>query len=192
VRACVQAAFVPFITPFEGSTNWMYCDVKGLVTTGIGNLIDPFQTAIHLPWIVGQRLATEQEIITAWRFVKDNQDLKLQGGGAYKSLTQLRLTDKAVSDLVAKRLASMDSILCSRFYGYEFYPANAQLGILSMAWALGPNFWFPTFKAACERGDWTTAANECHISDANPARNTANKALFLAAVTSGPDDLALP
>ena len=181
MRPSVQAAFVPWVSRFEGVTNWPYLDVKGLVTTGIGNLIDPFSAAKDLPWTLAGMPATGPQIAQAWLTVKGRQDLRLHGGGAFKDLTQLRLSAEAVNDLCAKKLAGMDQILCLRFAGYEDYPADAQLGILSMAWALGPAFDFPAFHAACEAGDWVTASQECHIRDANPARNTANQELFLLA-----------
>lgn len=33
-------AFLDFTIPLEGKVSSMYLDVKGLVTTGIGNLVD--------------------------------------------------------------------------------------------------------------------------------------------------------
>ena len=191
MRPVVRPAFVPFIEQFEGRTNWMYLDVKGLVTTGIGNLIDPYSAAKNLPWILSGMTATGPQIAQAWLTVKGRQDLKLHGGGAFKGLTSLRLGWDAVAALDDATLTDMDAVLCAHFAGYEDYPADAQLGLLSMAWGLGPHFNFPKFHAACEAGDWTTASQECHESNANPLRNAANQELFLlAGKTSDPTALS--
>ena len=45
MRPSVFAAFPGFITRFEGRLPFMYLDTKGLVTTGVGNLIDPLVPA---------------------------------------------------------------------------------------------------------------------------------------------------
>ena len=47
----VKSVFPSFSTKLEGRVPWMYCDVLGLVTIGIGNLIDPEEAALHLPFV---------------------------------------------------------------------------------------------------------------------------------------------
>jgi hypothetical protein len=80
----------------------------------------------------------------------------------------------------------MDTYLAKRFPGYEAWPADAQLGTLSLSWACGPAFAFPKCAAALNARDFVTAAVECFmpeektISGLRP-RNVANKLLFLNA-----------
>jgi GH24 family phage-related lysozyme (muramidase) len=50
MRKSVSDIFAAFSTTFEGRIETMYTDVKNLVTVGVGCLIDPIETAIHLPW----------------------------------------------------------------------------------------------------------------------------------------------
>jgi len=195
MRPAVAAVFATFTTTFEGRTSWFYLDVKGLVTTGVGNLCDPIAFAIGLPWQIGGYAATEQEIVAAWTLVKSRQDLKEAGGGAFASLTNLRLSDSAIDNLVASKAASNEIILRRYFPNYDDLPADAQLGILSMAWALGPAFspGWPKFTAALNSGDFSTCAGECVIpSVGNPGlvpRNDANVALFESAASGADPDV---
>ncbi len=70
------------------------------------------------------------------------------------------------------------------FSAFDNWPADAQMALLSMAWAMGPagpgNF--PRFSAACENLDFNGAARECEMdATGNPGlvpRNLANKTLL--------------
>lgn len=206
MRASVLAAFKPFSTTFEGYLPWMYVDQKGLVTTGMGNLIDPVENAINLPWThgVGGPAATQQEIIAAWNAVK-NSGANGTGGGNQGGLSDLRLDDDGIQQVIAQKLTNNESILRQNFPMWDSLPADAQLGLLSMAWALGPAFHFPKFQAALNQTmpDWDTAALQSWMKDSSrgsPAsldddpsnyppdlnaglrpRNLANRQLFLNA-----------
>jgi len=204
MKQTVSDAFPSFSTRFEGRLNFMYLDVKGLVTTGIGNLIDPFSSAANLPWQLNGRDATPDEVAAEWHVVKSDPDGRSQrGGGSFESITALRLNDTAVDDLVRQRLAGMESFLVSRpeFAVFQDWPADAQMGLFSMAWAMGPAFKFPRFQAACAAQDFRAAADQSHINDDNNPglrpRNAANRQLFLSAadVIDGAldlDELHLP
>lgn len=183
MRASVKEAFVPFNAPLEGVCSWMYLDIKGLVTTSIGILIDPVEYAIGLPWLLadGSR-ASESDIRAEWQRIKARKDWRMRGGGVFKSIALLHLDEAGILSAVSRKLAEMDRHLAKRFAGYEDWPADAQLGVLSMSWALGPAFRFPRFEAAAKAGDWLMAAEECSISTAgNPGvkpRNERNRVLF--------------
>lgn len=185
MRAAVRAGFVGFSTPLEGLCDWLYCDVKGLVTTAIGNLVDPIQFALPLPFMNGGLPATIDEIAEEWRAVKGRPDLAHLGGGAYRGMTKLRLSAAGIDQVVSRKLVQNDVYLRARFTGYEEWPADAQLGILSMAWACGPAFRFPMFEAAVRAGDFVLASQECKMNEAgNPGlvpRNAANRQLFMNA-----------
>jgi len=187
-RESVEQNYTDFTTKFEGKLPFMYLDVKGLVTTGIGNLIDPVDSALSLPWVHPDGSpASQAEIRAAWNAVKARQDMKLRGGGAFGSVTNLRLTDDGIRQLVNGKLRANEAILKKRFPTYDNWPADAQLGLLSMAWAMGPNFRYPKFEAAVNAlvPDFATAAKESYINDANNPglrpRNVANESLFMAA-----------
>jgi GH24 family phage-related lysozyme (muramidase) len=199
--------FPSFSKDFEGRVHFMYLDVRKLVTTGIGNLIDPFSLAQNLPWqskFEPNRAATPDEIIAEWNHVKSDPDGRSQrGGGSFEAVTSLQLTDGAVDDLVREKLAGMENFLVNRqeFASFPDWPADGQLGLLSMAWAMGPAFKFPNFQAACARQDFRAAADQCHMADqGNPGlrpRNVANRELFLSAADAldgnlDPNEVHLP
>ena len=57
--------------PMEARVFHMYVDILGLVSTGLGNLIDPVGMATSLPWRrLDGSLATREEIVAAWHKVK--------------------------------------------------------------------------------------------------------------------------
>lgn len=190
----VRAAFRAFSTMFEGAVSFMYLDIKGLVTCGVGNLIDPIELALDLPWRWRSKggaarpgeLASQAEIRREWDGLKARTDLAHLGHRAAEKVAMLELDEGAIMALIVYRLDSNEAILKRHpaFAALEDWPADAQLGLLSMAWAMGPGFGrgWPRFSAACMREDFTAAADACRMADAaNPGlvpRNVANRILF--------------
>lgn len=181
----VKAVFSNFTAQFEGSVDHMYLDVLGLVTVARGNLIDPITMALGLPFERNGVRVSRDEIAAEWRTVKARQDLARVGARSFRSITSLRLSTKGIDDLVISKLLETESYLRKRFPEYDSWPADAQLGILSMAWAMGPGFKFKTFEAAVLKKDFVTAAANCKMNETgNPGlkpRNVANQLLFLNA-----------
>lgn len=182
----VKEIFPSFSQKFEGYVHWMYLDVKGLVTIGIGNLIDPIDAALGLPFVHADgREASRAEISAEWNLIHDRHELAHQGHRAAQNFCKLRLTDESIANLVRTRLAQNEQYLVAHFFqDFEDWPADAQLGILSMAWALGAGFpkGWPKFTAACKAKAWSDAAANCRMSEkGNPGvkpRNDANVRLF--------------
>jgi len=96
----------------------------------------------------------------------------------------LRVTRAYVDDLTERELTRFWGILRGHLPDIDSWPASAQLGLLSMAWGLGPHFpqtggeW-PRFAAAAKRRDFLGCAAESEIR--NSARNEVNADLFRAA-----------
>lgn len=183
MRPVVRDEFLSFSVQFEGCVPWLYLDIKGLVTCGIGNLVDPLELALRLPFVrPGGYAATQDEIAAAWHKVKAYTALAEWGATAAEHVTDLRLTDDGIRTLVTSKADEMWAHLAQRFVHIEEWPADAQLGVLSMAWAAGAAFNAPNFSAACRNLDFATAAKECRFQDAlNPGlrpRNDANQLLF--------------
>jgi len=206
MRASVKSQFRSFNAPLEGVVKYMYLDIKGLVTVGVGNLIDPVSAALSLPFRYKNKpgvknagqLATKADIEAEWKLLKGKPELAQKGHRACEPLTNLELDDMAINTLIDKRLTQNESFLKRQkaFKDFDKWPADAQLGLLSMAWAMGPGFsssW-PKFSAACEKMDFDAAAENCKMSESgNPGvipRNKANKRLFqnAAAVLAGEAD----
>lgn len=173
VRAVVAPAFHVVSEPLEGRVPFMYLDnaePSGLVTVGVGNLIDPVGAALGLPFVHPDGSpATRQEIANEWLRVKARQDWKRRGGMAFRAVTRLRLTNESIDRLVAAKLASVDAQLARLFPAWAAFPADAQLALLSWAWACGAASPFPRMISFLRAGDFALAATECTI---NPQRGT--------------------
>jgi hypothetical protein len=205
VRASVLAAFPKFTTGFEGHLNFMYLDQHvgpdgspdPLVTTGDGDLIDPVGAALVLPWVHADgTTASSDEVTAEWTKIKSLKDLAPYGGNAFRDYTTLHLTEEAIASKVRAQLLANERILRNYFPDWDDWPADAQMGALSMAWAMGAGFpdGYPKFTQAANRGDWATAAAESTITRNPPRdRNAADKLLFLnAAASNDPETLYYP
>lgn len=204
MKPTVRAAFVTFSEPLEGSLPYLYTDILGLVTTGIGNLVDPVSLAVSLPWVRPDGTpASQAEIVADWQRVKAQNCgryrdpagcawhgtsaicLAHQGHRAARSVTTIRLTPEGVQEVVARKLEQNDLLLLRRFPEMESWPADAQLATHSMAWACGPAFNFPRLAEALRALDFRGACIHCTISEAgNPGivpRNAMNRRLYLNA-----------
>lgn len=194
MKQSVRAAFFGFTTPLEGAVPFMYLDVLGLVTTAIGVLCDTKAEVRAMPWLRADgKPASVAEIDADWDRVKARQDLKRRGGMIYKDIAQLRLSPAGLEQVVLRKLAGMEKELIKRFGdAWERFPADAQLGVLSMSWACGPWFKFAALERSLRAFDFAGAAMNCHINTNGPdgiagtlddnrgviPRNVANKALF--------------
>jgi len=193
MQAVVRNAWRRFNEPLEGLTSWMYLDIKGFVTTGMGNLIDPVPAALALTWhdADGMR-ASPAEVEAEWTSIKTNVALAHEGAQAARAVATLHLEDADIDGLILAKLDRDETVLkaFAGFAQFDTWPADAQLGLLSMGWALGPGFGrkFPHFAQAIAAGDFTTAAGDCAISAVgNPSvvrRNAANRQAFLFAANA--------
>lgn len=186
MRQSVRDAFISFSEKFEGRVNWLYQDIKGLVTTGIGNLVDPVELCLPLSFTSADGTpATRDEILAAWSTVKNTPTLAVSGYRAAEHLTTIRLTNGAIDVLVYAKLDEMWAHLLDRFPALDAWPSDAQLGLTSMAWSAGPWFKAPMFDGFCRAVDFRGAAAECRFNDTqNPGlkpRNDANERLFINA-----------
>jgi hypothetical protein len=157
--------------------------VKGLVTIAIGNLVDPLAYAMVLPMVdkVTGTAATRDQIAREWQRVKHDPTLARLGHRAAAHVTSLRLTPEGIQRVVLGKLDEVDRQLAKRFPSWEAQPADGQLLVLSMSWAMGAAFRFPAFEAAFARGDYRACADECKMNEqGNPGlapRNVMNRQL---------------
>lgn len=179
-----------FSEPLEGRVHSMYLDVKGLVTTGVGNLIDPVGAALRLPWKHPDgTAATDSEIRDQWLTLKGQQELKKLHWKYAAKVTTLRLTDQDIDALVVNKLFENEKALRKAYPNWDDFPADAQLGCLSMAWAVGAGFpaIFKNFSGFAVKQDWVAAKVCCKIkTDNNPGvipRNRNNELCFDNAAT---------
>jgi GH24 family phage-related lysozyme (muramidase) len=202
----VAAKWLSFNKPLEGMVRFMYQDVKGLITIGMGNLIDPIDVALDLPFKRRAKpgvanpsaSASRAEIEAEWRLIKNTPGLAKKGHKACDPLCALELADDAIDRLIRSKLADNEAFLRRQqpFAKFDSWPADAQMGLLSMAWAMGPGFakGWPKFSQGCAALDFEEAAKNCRMSEKGNAgvipRNNANQRLFrnAAAVLAGQED----
>jgi len=203
----VLTAIPAFTQQFEDKLGFMYTDIVGLVTTGFGDLIDwgkrrwttgdPLgltdpSPALALGWrhsrakfaLPTDELATAQEIRSGWWAVK-NAWPRVQSG-ACEHLTDLRLTESDVDTFLMRVVTGMWAHAQTAYFAdCEEWVAPAQLGLVSLMWAMGDEFeaGYPKFVAAARVQDWMTCARECLMvkPPVPEARNTANVKLFKGA-----------
>ncbi|MDX1416769.1 MAG: peptidoglycan-binding domain-containing protein [Candidatus Promineifilaceae bacterium] len=204
MHTSVSQAFYKFTVRFEGKVPFMYLDTQGYVTIGIGNKLDNVQEAQNLDFVykTTKQPAAVAEIAAEYNYVQTRTDLMLtkRAGWAYDDVTSLCLEDPALMAKFNHDLRSHAANVVSmnaEFHDFENWPADAQLGLLSLTWAQGPNFnkW-PKFRRACAVGDWYEAAKESHLDESkNRAglrpRNVANEILFRNAAELTGDDTVL-
>lgn len=179
---------------FEGVIRWMYLDIKGLVTCGIGNLIDPMDAALPLPWLrkADGRPASQAEIMAEWQHMKAQTSLSHRGADEAGRVATLVLSDAMVDAIAQRKLEANHETLRRRFPELDDWPADAQVAIHLMAWAMGPGFprTWPRFSAACDVRNWASAAAESQIPAAGNAglvpRNAEVRRLLLATASARP------
>lgn len=201
MHASVRSNFVKFSESIEGRVEYMYLDIKGLVTIGIGNLFDVEKTGdtaalmkvmeelVKLPFVYKDTgmPASKADIEAQWKMVKKKQEGAKAGHTAFAGITTLKLKPDAIDTLALTKANKMEQELKAdpAYHDFDKWPADAQLSLLSMAWALGTpklRTEWPKFKATCGTQDFDAAAKHCRILDVNnpgvTKRNADNLRLF--------------
>jgi GH24 family phage-related lysozyme (muramidase) len=188
VNRAVRDLWLSFNSDLEGFVLHMYLDVRNLVTTGMGNLVDPVGLALPLPWRHPDgSVALQAEVRSQWAKVKAARALAPFGGNseAFRKLTSIRLSEGDVKALCSFKLAQNHAQLRTYFPDVDLWPPPAQMAVHSMAWALGAGFpstgkW-PKFCKAARARDFATCAAECEMGPKEGTiieRNRRNALLF--------------
>lgn len=197
MRPAAREAFVPLTISFEGGyIAHMFPDVYKLISTGFGLLLDPIDLALGLDWEKPDGTpATKAEVAAQWsslkNFIEKNQGCEFWSWKKFADKTTIRLSRAGLEKAFQRKIAGNLATLLTGFPDYATWSADAQLGTMSMAWAIGPGFWspsagrryFPKLTAALRARDYKTASKECFLDEEkkNPGivpRNDANEALF--------------
>lgn len=175
-----------FSAPLEGRVPSMYCDILGLVTCGVGNLIDPISLAEQIRWTLDDGTRAPLDVVRAdWHKLKSNAAYYAKRHWRFAQAdTRCRMTEDEIDRVVKMRLASNEAIIKKRFPKWDDFPADAQLAIMSMAWAVGAGFYtkFPNLSRCIDAQDWVGCVASCKIREAgNPGvvpRNAKNRFCF--------------
>jgi GH24 family phage-related lysozyme (muramidase) len=168
---------------FEGCVPWMYRDTVGKVTVGAGLMLPDAKAAEALPFLIGTRAATQQEIAAEYARV----DAMPMGRASafYKTPTSLVLTQQTIDAKLISVLEGFEADLKAQFSNYDNLPDGVKMALLDMIYNLGPAGLFkgfPHLMAAVQSGAWTQAAEHCMRRGPGLARNDWTREQFLSAV----------
>jgi GH24 family phage-related lysozyme (muramidase) len=168
---------------FEGCVPWMYRDTVGKVTVGVGLMLPDAKAAQVLPFVLGTRLATPEEIATEYGRV----DAMTMGHASafYKTSTSLELTQQTIDAKLSTVLTGFEADLRAEFPHYDTLPDSVKMALLDMIYNLGPIGLFkgfPHLVAAIQARAWTQAAEHCLRRGPSAARNAWTREQFLSAV----------
>lgn len=178
--------FLPGLLRREGAVSWLYRDVLGYATIGVGNLVHDADEACGLPLynVSADRPATEAEIRTEFQRVMSCQ--RGLRAAAYRTLKgpHIELSAAEIERLALHRLTTEFLPGVARILpAFETLPAPAQEAIVDMAWNLGVVGLerFGHLLRAIDLGDWAEAARQCHRATCREERNAWTAAQFTAA-----------
>jgi GH24 family phage-related lysozyme (muramidase) len=168
---------------FEGCVPWMYRDTVGKVTVGVGLMLPDAKAAQALPFVLGARVATPEEIAAEYARV-DAMALG-RASSFYKVPTSLELTQQTIDAKLSSVLAGFETDLRTEFPHYDALPNCIKMALLDMIYNLGPAGLFKGFPhliAAIQSGAWAQAAEHCMRHGPSAARNNWTRQQFLTAV----------
>jgi len=163
----------------------MYRDTVGKVTVGVGLMLPDSKAAEALPFLLGTRAATPQEIAAEYARV----DAMTMGRASafYKTPTSLELSQPTIDAELSSVLQGFEADLRTQFPHYDTLPDGVKMALLDMIYNLGPAELFkgfPHLVAAVETGAWAQAAEHCTRRGPGDARNNWTRQQFLSAVVS--------
>lgn len=170
-----------FSSPLEGCFANLYPDSIGLLTAAIGNLADPVELALAMPWrLPSGELASRAQVTAEWHALKARPELATYKASspAVKNVTTIRLRDEDIIAVVTAKMLSNEKEMRKFFPQWDDFPADAQLALFSLSWACGADFevQFKNCTNSANRGDWMSCAIEGKLKEAgNPGLVPRNK-----------------
>jgi len=201
MRPRVKQLWMQFNADLEGVFDFFYVDVRGLITTAMGNLCEPIELALRLEWMIDGRRATIEEVVRDWKIMDErSHELAHVYAPHQAPLTRVRLAPGAIEKIVFHQLDLNIAYMRDHFFPqWDDLPSDAHLALASEAWALGAGLdrRRPGLVRAVRRGDWAAAKREAHLDDAGneslKKRNARHDLCFdnAATVTARKLDVAL-
>lgn len=150
----------------EGVVDWMYLDMVGLVTVGVGFLLKEEGDVDKLKWVRdGGGPASSADAHARWRELNSIGQAVREGRAsagthsAYKDPGGVRLNMAGVLETkVRGKYATLKT--WPEFRNFDDFPPDAQMAILIRAWGPFDYIRCPKFIAACGRRDWEIARQE--------------------------------
>jgi GH24 family phage-related lysozyme (muramidase) len=186
----------------EGVVPHLYVDTAMNVTVGTGHLVPDLAEAQQLGLVSRQAgaesPASAGEVEADWRalqaWIAAQATQELQAGKTpsrrhnhtarhFRSMVKTSLPAERARELFDRDLTDHAELLRVHFPAFDTYPAEAQEGLLDMAFNLGNRIVtrFPEFAKAVRARRWDTAARECRRRGISDGRNGEVAALFRVA-----------
>jgi len=194
LRPTVEAAWRNFNESLEGVYSCPYFDVRRLITTAVGVLCDPVERCLTLDWRTGDQAATAAQVRDDFQTLKDMangmSDAEVRKWTAERQApyTSIRLRAETIDALVTRRLlANVDYLVEHYFADFASWPADAQMGTLSLCWAVGAGLTLTNpprtgFVESAKAHNWAMAKVHARLRTSNNAgvigRNTKQDLCF--------------
>lgn len=179
-----QAWIDHFTSPeIENNINHFYLDGEGIVTIGIGCVVDPQKPNEFAMYRKSDNaLASIEEIDSEYTSIRQLPSDRL--ADVYAPFCALYMMPADVVNLFSERLTEILTVVEAQTGPLEAYPEIAQLGLADMALNLGPTKLrnkFTTFMADFIAKNWPGCAAECHrLPPVSESRNDWTKQQFLS------------
>lgn len=176
-------AYLPICIGWEKEELTMYRDSLGNATVADGLLLPTMAAALVLPFQMGDRPATADEIANEYKRVMA-MPVGLRAE-AYATKGSPRLTSSECTDLCRKVVTARVDELMRLLPCYALLPFTWQLGLLDMAYNLGTHgllIKFPHLMAAVEGGNAVECMAQCNRPQLPAARNNWTRAQFVQGV----------
>jgi hypothetical protein len=190
MNAYVYERLYHWLYATEGNVPYMYLDSLGLVTVGIGFMIDPIEKYIDV-WggrfrKADGRAATRDDVLAEAHRLKEPDMQKLKGAHLnFKDGAQVFLLASAVKPGVTEKLRDKERALKSApfnefFANFDDFPPDAQMGLLSTAYGFlrdkTPEE--QAFNRACKGLDWHGAAQSGRWTGWRPEKQRGHQLMF--------------
>lgn len=160
---------------FEGKVPWLYRDMRGNVTCGVGKMLANMEAALALPFYTAEgKPATAAQIESDWKRVMGMPFSAKYAAAYYRCANSLMLEDEDIDSMLVEVLRTCDGELATEFAAYAEFPACVKMALLDMDYNLGSTklrTTYPKFNAAVNAKDWLTAAAECQRQGISEERN---------------------
>lgn len=178
----INQAVIDRTKGFEGEVPFMYLDTLGNVTVGVGHMLASSAAGQAIGFVLnsGGGNASSSQIGAEFANIK-----AMAPGLAmnkYQAASTMVLAPGVGDGLLSADLGNSQAQLRIAFARYDTFPEPAQEALLDMMFNMGAGKFtsakWPSLFAACNAGDWMTAAAQSRRNGIQQSRNDAIAGLF--------------